>query len=177
MPSTICAIYAPPWSARDHSPLCRASAALCWGARRWGWRPWRRACGIRTRGWPPGWAKRCWPASSEWRARRGNRARRICRCSPDFAPPLLAGALLTLVLYRAGLLAALPGVWLLLYGTGALCGGAASVKAVPVMGICFMALGTAALFAPAGWGNAFLAAGFGGLHILFGVLVTVNYGG
>jgi hypothetical protein len=74
-----------------------------------------------------------------------------------FAPPLLAGALLTLVLYRGGLLAALPGVWLL--------------------GICFMALGTAALFAPAGWGNAFLAAGFGGLHILFGILVTVKYGG
>jgi hypothetical protein len=94
-----------------------------------------------------------------------------------FAPPLLAGALLTLVLYRGGLLAALPGVWLLLYGTGALCGGGASVKAVPVMGICFMALGTAALFAPAGWGNAFLAAGFGGLHILFGILVTVKYGG
>jgi len=94
-----------------------------------------------------------------------------------FAPPLLAGALLTLVLYRGGLLAALPGVWLLLYGTGALCGGAASVKVVPVMGICFMALGTAALFAPAGWGNAFLAAGFGGIHIVFGILVTVKYGG
>ena len=94
-----------------------------------------------------------------------------------FAPPLLTGALLTLVLYRAGLLAALPGVWLLLYGTGALCGGAASVKVVPVMGVCFMALGTAALFAPAGWGNAFLAAGFGGIHIFFGILITVKYGG
>jgi len=94
-----------------------------------------------------------------------------------FAPPLLAGALLTLVLFRAGFVAALPGVWLLLYGTGVLCGGAASVKVVPMMGICFMAIGAAALFAPAAWGNAFLAAGFGGLHILFGVLITVKYGG
>lgn len=94
-----------------------------------------------------------------------------------FAPPLLAGALLTLALYRAGLLAALPGVWLLLYGAGVLCGGAASVKVVPMMGLCFMAVGTAALFAPAAWGNAFLAAGFGGLHIIFGVLITVKYGG
>jgi hypothetical protein len=94
-----------------------------------------------------------------------------------FAPPLLAGALLTLVLYRAGFVAALPGIWLLLYGTGILCGGAASVKVVPLMGVCFMTIGTVALFAPAGWGNSFLAAGFGGLHILFGALITVKYGG
>lgn len=94
-----------------------------------------------------------------------------------FAPPLLAGAVLTLVLCRAGLLAALPGVWLLLYGTGVLCGGAASVKVVPLMGVCFMALGAVALFAPAAWGNAFLAAGFGGFHIMFGILIKVKYGG
>jgi hypothetical protein len=94
-----------------------------------------------------------------------------------FAPPLLAGGLLTLVLYRAGLLATLPGVWLLLYGTGVFCGGAASVKVVPLMGICFMTLGAAALFAPPDWGNTFLAAGFGGIHILFGILITVKYGG
>jgi hypothetical protein len=94
-----------------------------------------------------------------------------------FAPPLLAGALLTLVLYRAGLLAPLPGVWLLLYGTGVLCGGAASVKVVPLMGICFVALGAVALFSPAAWGNTFLAAGFGGFHIMFGILIKVKYGG
>jgi len=94
-----------------------------------------------------------------------------------FAPPLLAGALLTLVLYRAGDLAVLPGVWLLLYGTGVLCGGAASVKVVPVMGICFMAAGALALFAPAAWGNLLLAAGFGGIHMVFGILITVKYGG
>lgn len=94
-----------------------------------------------------------------------------------FAPPLLTGALLTVVLFRAGVIAALPGVWLLLYGTGVLCGGAASVKVVPMMGICFMALGAAALLTPPDWGNLFLAAGFGGLHILFGILIKVKYGG
>ena len=94
-----------------------------------------------------------------------------------FAPPLAAGALLTLVLFRAGVLAPLPGLWLLLYGAGVLCGGAASVKVVPVMGICFMLLGTWALWAPPAWGNVFLAGGFGGFHILFGALITVKYGG
>ncbi|HTQ52905.1 MAG TPA: hypothetical protein VMI94_00505 [Bryobacteraceae bacterium] len=94
-----------------------------------------------------------------------------------FAPPLLAGAVLTLVLFRAGDLSLLPGVWLLLYGTGVLCGGAASVKVVPLMGVCFMAAGVAALVCPAAWGNAFLAAGFGGFHIAFGILITVKYGG
>lgn len=94
-----------------------------------------------------------------------------------FAPPLFAGALLTLVLFRAGYTAALPGVWLLLYGTGVLCGGAASVKVIPAMGMCFMALGALALFAPAQWGNIFLASGFGGFHIVFGILITVKYGG
>jgi hypothetical protein len=94
-----------------------------------------------------------------------------------FAPPLLAGAILTLVLYRAGELALLPGVWLLLYGTGVLCGGGASVKVVPVMGMCFMAAGVVALLAPAEWGNTLLAVSFGGFHIAFGTLITVKYGG
>lgn len=91
--------------------------------------------------------------------------------------PLLAGALLTFALDRSAPLALLPGVWLLLYGAGVICGGAASVKVVPMMGVCFMAMGTAALFAPSAWRDAFLAAGFGGLHIIFGALITVKYGG
>jgi len=92
-------------------------------------------------------------------------------------PPMLAGAILTAALYRAGLSAPIPGAWMLLYGTGVVTGGAASVRVVPVMGICFMAIGTAALLTPPAWGNGLLAAGFGGLHILFGTIITVKYGG
>lgn len=95
----------------------------------------------------------------------------------SFAPPLLVGAVLTVVLYRAGLIAAIPGMWLLLYGTGIVTGGAFSVRIVPVMGICFMALGAVAIFCPFSWGSAFLASGFGGLHILFGLIIARRYGG
>ena len=95
----------------------------------------------------------------------------------SLAPPMLAGALLTAVLYRAGLAAAIPGVWLLLYGTGVVTGGAFSVKIVPVMGLCFMAEGAVALFSPAAWGDQFLMAGFGGLHLLFGFIIARRYGG
>jgi hypothetical protein len=90
---------------------------------------------------------------------------------------MTAGAVLTLVLFRTGAMGFLPGVWLLLYGTSVVSGGAASVRIVPLMGACFMAAGAVALLAPPSWGNLLLAAGFGGLHILFGIVITVKYGG
>jgi len=94
-----------------------------------------------------------------------------------YSPPIIAGALLTVMLYRAGLTTLLPGVWLLLYGTGVLTGGALSVPVVPVMGASFFVLGTMALFAPPSWGNWLLAAGFGLVHIGFGVWIARKYGG
>ena len=93
------------------------------------------------------------------------------------APPLVAGAFLTFVLFRAGLQAALPAAWLLLYGAGIMTGGAYSVSIVPVMGLCFMVVGSLAVLGPAAWGNSFLAAGFGGLHIIFGFLIARRHGG
>jgi hypothetical protein len=95
----------------------------------------------------------------------------------SLSPPLIAGALLTIVLVRAGLTNAIPGVWLLLYGTGVITGGMFSVRAVPAMGLCFMALGALALFSPPTFANWFMAVGFGGLHVLFGAIIVRKYGG
>jgi len=95
----------------------------------------------------------------------------------SFVPPLLAGAVLTMVLYRAELLMVLPGLWLLLYGAAVVTGGAFSVRIVPVMGICFMLLGAISLLAPALWGNVFLMLGFGAIHIVFGALIARRHGG
>jgi len=93
-----------------------------------------------------------------------------------FAPAMLAGAVLTAVLYRLGVVAALPGVWLLLYGAGVVSGGGASVRVVPAMGALFMLAGTLALLLPSA-GDLLLPVGFGGLHIIFGTIIAVKYGG
>jgi len=95
----------------------------------------------------------------------------------SFVPPLIAGAALTVVLWQAGLTSAIPGVWLMLYGTGVITGGAFSVPVVPVMGACFLAIGAVATFTPAAWGDFWLGLGFGGLHILFGFIIARRYGG
>ena len=95
----------------------------------------------------------------------------------SFAPPVFVAALLTVILFRAGLDGTIPGVWLLLYGTAVITGGAFSIRVVPLMGLCFMVLGTVALFSPPSWGNILLAAGFGGLHLIFGGVIARNYGG
>jgi len=93
------------------------------------------------------------------------------------AAPSLAGAVLTLALAQHGAYPLLSAVWLLLYGSGLLAGGTFSIRLVPVMGACFMALGVAAALAPAALGSAAMVAGFGGLHIVFGALVVRGHGG
>jgi hypothetical protein len=93
------------------------------------------------------------------------------------SPPLIAGALITIGLDRAGRADLLPGIWLLLYGTAVVTGGAFAVRVVPAMGLAFMLVGAAALLSPVSWGTGYLAAGFGGLQIAFGWIIARRHGG
>ncbi len=117
-------------------------------------------------------------AGAAWKARR---ARLPLVSGPGrkfvagFAPAMLAGAVLTAFLFRAGAVHLLPGTWMLLYGAAVVSGGGASVRVVPLMGACFMAAGVVALWLPGG--DALLAASFGGLHLVFGTIIAVKYGG
>ena len=95
----------------------------------------------------------------------------------SFVPPLICAIVITLGLWRFGHFEAMIPVWILLYGAAVVCGGAFSVKAVPIMGWCFIALGAIAFFLPAGFGNSIMAASFGVLHIVFGLIIARKYGG
>jgi hypothetical protein len=94
-----------------------------------------------------------------------------------FTPPLIAGVAITLGLYRLGHFEAMPSVWMLLYGTAVVTGGAFSVRVVPVMGWIFMAFGAIAFALPMSLGNIFMGLTFGLVHIVFGIIIARKYGG
>jgi hypothetical protein len=93
------------------------------------------------------------------------------------AAPLAAGAAITYALWSARLYSAMPGVWLLLYGTGVLVGGVFAVPVVRLTGAAFMACGVAAIVMPPGYGNVWLGAAFGALQIIGGIFIARRHGG
>ncbi len=88
------------------------------------------------------------------------------------APSFVVGALFTIALVSAGQFGWLAPLWLLTYGAGVVSAGNVSLKLVTWMGVAFLAIGTASLFTPVHWANAWLALGFGGLHAIFGVCIA-----
>lgn len=93
-----------------------------------------------------------------------------------FLPTMLVGGLLTLSFAVHDRIHWLPGIWLALYGAAVMTAGAHSVRALPVMGSAFIALGALAQLLPATADMA-LMVGFGGLHIGFGLYIWRNHGG
>lgn len=94
-----------------------------------------------------------------------------------FLPALAAGFVLTLIFWSRGLRAEIPPMWLLLYGTAVMAGGALSVRVVPVMGLVFGLLGITSFFLPVTMLPAVMVVGFGLLHIVFGAVIARSYGG
>ena len=93
-----------------------------------------------------------------------------------FFPAMTVGGVLTLSFWFKDLVPLLPGVWLCLYGAAVMTAGAWSVRIIPVMGAVFLALGALTLLTPVS-GNLMLALGFGGVHIVFGLIIWSKYGG
>jgi hypothetical protein len=104
----------------------------------------------------------------------GTSARRFAL---GMAAPFVAGAAITYALWAAGNFTVMAPTWLLLYGAGVLTGGMFSVPVVRAVGMCFMAVGLASILTPPAWNNVWLAAGFGGLQIGFGIYIARNHGG
>ena len=95
----------------------------------------------------------------------------------SFAPPLIVGVATVLGVWRYGDYYAMPAICMLSYGAAVVCGGAFSVRIVPIMGWCFIVLGMAAFVLPANYGNLMMGASFGGLHLVFGAIIAWRHGG
>ncbi len=95
----------------------------------------------------------------------------------SFAPPLIAGIAITLGLWRYEHYEMMAPVWMLCYGAAVICGGAFSVRIIPVMGWFFLILGAAAFALPSSFSNYLMAASFGVLHVVFGFIIARRYGG
>jgi hypothetical protein len=95
----------------------------------------------------------------------------------SFFPPMTVGAILTYALLENGSFALVPPMWLMLYGTAVITGGAFSVSVVPLMGLIFIAAGVVSLMLPAWTTHWLLGATFGALHVIFGLIIARRYGG
>ena len=94
-----------------------------------------------------------------------------------FAPPMIVGVVIVLGLAKNGYFPVMPPICMLAYGAAVVCGGAFSVRIIPVMGWFFMALGAIAFALPTQYGNLMMALSFGVLHIIFGAVIAKRYGG
>ena len=94
-----------------------------------------------------------------------------------FLPPLVCGVAITLGLWRFEHYEMMAPVWMLLYGSAVVTGGAFSVRIVPVMGWIFIAVGSISFLVSASYGNILMGSTFGLLHIVFGAVIAKRYGG
>lgn len=99
------------------------------------------------------------------------------RFAQGFAPPLVAGGVLTAALVSQSRFDLVPATWLLMYGAGVLAGSIASIPVLAWVGGAFMVLGAGAAATAGEWRDLWLGAGFGGLQAMFGFVIARNHGG
>jgi hypothetical protein len=84
---------------------------------------------------------------------------------------MLGGAVMTAVHWNSGNWHAIPGTWLLFYGCALISASVAATRTIAVMGAAFVVLALLALLLPDSVQILILGLGFGGLHVLFGLLI------
>lgn len=93
-----------------------------------------------------------------------------------FLPAMGVGAVITLGFHLQGHTDLLPGLWLALYGAAVMTAGAHSIRLIAIMGALFIAIGALQVLGLTPM-NLTLGLGFGGLHIIFGLLIWRKHGG
>jgi multisubunit Na+/H+ antiporter MnhC subunit len=88
-------------------------------------------------------------------------------------PAFVAALVLTAVLARVGQAALLPGVWMLLWGVGALAMSFFTPRVMSVLGATFLAAGTLTLSVPPTSDALSMGMTFGAIHLVYGVILTV----
>ena len=95
----------------------------------------------------------------------------------SLCPALFVGGLLTRFAVHSNHLEWLPIIWLGCYGAAVTNGGQVSVAPVRYMGVSFLIAAGGAALSPEGMGLAWLALGFGWLHIIYGAYIARRHNG
>ncbi len=95
----------------------------------------------------------------------------------SLCPALFVGAILTHLAVITQSLGWLPAIWLGCYGAAATNGGLVSVRPVRYLGLSLLAAAAGASLTPMHFGLAWMAAGFGWLHLVFGAYIAWRHNG
>jgi hypothetical protein len=95
----------------------------------------------------------------------------------SLCPALFVGGLLTHLAARSNHLEWLPVIWLGCYGAAVTNGGQVSVAPVRYMGVSFLVAAGGAALSPEKMGLAWLALGFGWLHLFYGAYIARRHNG
>ena len=95
----------------------------------------------------------------------------------SLCPALFVGGLLTGLAVRSNSLSWLPVIWLGCYGAAVTNGGQVSVAPVRFMGLSFLLVAGGAAVSPQSAGLAWLAFGFGLLHLVYGAYIARRHNG
>jgi hypothetical protein len=95
----------------------------------------------------------------------------------SLCPALFVGGILTHLAVRTQNLDWIPAIWLGCYGAAITNGGQVSVAPVRYLGLSLLAAAAGAALSPRSLGLAWLAFGFGWLHLVFGAYIAWRHNG